>query len=358
MPYRLEKIRVEKDQISLKEVILNTQKLFNYIISKRKAIIMASIIGAVAGLSYSFFYVPKYTAVTSFVLENKKSGGLGDYANIAARFGLSNSSGGGLFQDDYNMMSFLQSRTMIARSLYSKITIGNKEQLLADRFKELKKYNKKWSEIPELRNLQFHTDSLQRTLLEDSVITFFCKEIIRNHLSVGKPDIDEAIIVITTTSEDELFSKFFNEFLLNNAVSFFLNMQTLRSLENVQILEHQVDSIRGLLNNAITSVAVSSDAYPNVNPALQRLRVPSQKRLVDVEMNKAILEELVKNLELAKITLRKETPLVQVIDTPVLPLEKLRLGKIKGTILGLMIFATATVLYYTLKRFYYSVLRD
>jgi hypothetical protein len=35
---------------------------------------------------------------------------------------------------------------------------------------------------------------------------------------------------------------------------------------------------------------------------------------VDVQANTAILTELVKQSELAKVTLRKETPLIQIID--------------------------------------------
>jgi len=48
-------------------------------------------------------------------------------------------------------------------------------------------------------------------------------------------------------------------------------------------------------------------------------------------------------LELAKITLRKETPLIQLIDQPILPLEKDKLGRFKSLIIGgfLAIFLTS-----------------
>jgi hypothetical protein len=39
-----------------------------------------------------------------------------------------------------------------------------------------------------------------------------------------------------------------------------------------------------------------------------------------------ILTELIKQVELAKVTLRKEKPLIQVIDRPILPLPKERFG--------------------------------
>jgi hypothetical protein len=96
---------------------------------------------------------------------------------------------------------------------------------------------------------------------------------------------------------------------------------------------------------ALYAAIKAHDANPNLNPAMQVLRVPSQQRQVDVQANTAILTELVKNLELAKLALRRETPLIQVIDKPVLPLEKEQLGKLKGMIIGAFLAGFLTVLY-------------
>ena len=103
---------------------------------------------------------------------------------------------------------------------------------------------------------------------------------------------------------------------------------------NMAILQKQTDSIRGELNSAITGVAVANDNTFNLNPALNVRRTPSARRQVDVQANTAILTELVKQTELAKVTLRKETPLIQVIDRPILPLAKERFGKAKGIVMG------------------------
>jgi hypothetical protein len=103
---------------------------------------------------------------------------------------------------------------------------------------------------------------------------------------------------------------------------------------NMAILQHQTDSIRAELNGAITGVAVANDNTFMLNPALNVNRAPSAKRQVDVQANTAILTELVKQTELAKVTLRKETPLIQVIDLPILPLPKEQLGKAKGVLMG------------------------
>lgn len=100
------------------------------------------------------------------------------------------------------------------------------------------------------------------------------------------------------------------------------------------VLQKQTDSIRSELNGAIAGVAVANDNTFNLNPALNVRRTPSIRRQVDVQANTAILTELVKQSELAKVTLRKETPLIQIIDKPILPLPLERFGKAKGILIG------------------------
>jgi hypothetical protein len=64
---------------------------------------------------------------------------------------------------------------------------------------------------------------------------------------------------------------------------------------NLEILQHQTDSIRSVLNEAITGVAVATDNTFNLNPALNVRRTPSAKRQIDVQANTAILTEIVKH---------------------------------------------------------------
>jgi hypothetical protein len=44
--------------------------------------------------------------------------------------------------------------------------------------------------------------------------------------------------------------------------------------------------------------------------------------------------ELIKNTELAKFTLMREEPLIQIIDKPYFPLDRKKLGRGKGGIIG------------------------
>ena len=126
---------------------------------------------------------------------------------------------------------------------------------------------------------------------------------------------------------------------------------------NVEVLQKQADSIRHELNNAINGVANESDNVYNLNPSLNIRTTPAKKRQIDVQANTAILTQLVANLELAKVSLRKETPLIQVIDKPIFPLEKIRVSKLKSILLGGIFAIFLTALYLILKKLYSDLMK-
>jgi uncharacterized protein involved in exopolysaccharide biosynthesis len=169
-------------------------------------------------------------------------------------------------------------------------------------------------------------------------------------LVVGQKDKKVSIISVDVSSTDELFAKYFAEALVKKVSDFYIDTKSKKSRENMDILERQTDSIRGELNAAITGVAVANDNTFNLNPALNVRRAPSARRQVDVQANTAILTELVKQTELAKVTLRKETPLIQIIDKPILPLKREQLGKFKGVLSGGILTALLAALYLLLKK--------
>lgn len=345
-----------KDELSIREVVRKATNWYNYLRSKIKIISLFIFSGILLGIGYSLIKKPVYTGTLTFVLENTGKSKLSGYSSIAAQFGLSiGDNAGGLFLIDDNIIAFMQSRSMVAKTLLTPVETNGKKDLLINRYIAYNGYRSDWRKNKRLSSVVFHQQP--QSMLEDSLITVFYNDIREHNLSVSKPDKKADVIYVTTNSEDELFSKNFTETLLNNVTNFYIETQTKKTGENVAILQRQVDSVQNLLNSALTGVAISNDANPNANPALQRLRVPSQRKMVEVEMNRAILEELVKNLELAKITLRRETPLVQVIDRPVLPLYKKKFGIIKGIVIGGFISGFLVIFFLTVRLYWKKITR-
>lgn len=328
-------INTDSEEISLKELVLKLKFGFNYLKSKWLMILACSILGGLAGLLYAVMKKPIYIATSTFVLEDSKGGGLGQYAGLASLAGIDIGGGnaGGIFQGD-NIIELYRSRLMLEKTLLSPITIEGKKQLLIDRYINFYKLRDKWKEKDHIPSITFYGDPAKFNRKQDSIISDLVGLFRTKILGVDKIDKRFNILKVDVATNDELFSKEFNDKLVETVNNFYAETKTKKTVQNVQILQKQADSVKRVLNSSIGGVASAIDDAPNANPALVTLRVPSQRRQVDVQANSAIYSEIVKNLEVSKISLRQETPLIQLIDQPVLPLFVDKLSKLKGILTG------------------------
>ena len=97
-------------------------------------------------------------------------------------------------------------------------------------------------------------------------------------------------------------------------------------------------------------LAEIDQSIPNPNPLSKVNLVPYQKAMIDVQANSAIYQELLKQLELAKVTHRNKIPLIQVIDSPNYPLENSRWKLFKTLIYGLISGLFLSMLFLSIKR--------
>ena len=330
-------MEVQNDEISLRELIEKGKEWYAYLLSQWKIIVLAGIIGACLGLAYSFIKKPIYTATLSFALEDEKgSGGLGGALGLASSFGIDLGGGGGSIFTGSNLTELFKSRAMVEQTLLSPVVVDGKTISLAEMYIQNQEWREKWSEKPKLKDIQFlpNTNRKYFTRVHDSILGVMYADLSKTGLTVGQKDKKIAIITIDVNSTNELFSKYFTEALVKEVSDFYVTTKSKKARMNMDILERQTDSIRRELNGAITGVAVANDNTFGLNPAMNVRRAPSARRQVDVQANTAILTELVKQTELAKVTVRKETPLIQVIDQPILPLKKEKFGKGKGIVIG------------------------
>jgi hypothetical protein len=346
---------MENDEITLKELLLKAKEWNTFLLSKWKTIVLAGSIGALLGLSYSLTKKPIYTATLTYALEDGKASG-GGLGSLATSFGLdfgNAGSNGGAFAGA-NLMELFKSRAMVEQTLLAPVTQNNKTISLAEMYIQDQKWREKWEEKPSLKNITFlpNTDKTKFTRVHDSIFGVIYGNLSKNALTVDQKDKKVAIGTITMKGANEYFVQQFNLALTKTVSDFYIETKSKRAKENMDILIRQTDSIRGELNGAITGVAVANDNTFGLNPALNVKRVPSARRQVDVQANTAILNEIVKQTELAKVTLRKETPLIQVIDQPILPLPNEKFGKVRGILLGGIIAGFLTVLVLIIRRIF------
>ena len=349
-----ENIKID-DEISLKELFSKAKEILLFFKTKWLTFFLIGAFGGILGFTIAFFQKPTYTAALTFAMEEDKGvggGGLSGALGLASSFGidLGGGGGGGAFAAS-NLSELMKSRLLVDKVLLKPIEINGKITTLAEYFIQINDLRKGWQSRPLLRELHFQPldDRSKFTFQKDSILQQIHKILInKDLLSIMQKDKKVTILTIEVTNENEFFAKTFCENIAFETSDFYIKTKNKKSRINVDVLQKQVDSIRNQLNDAIKGVASEADNVYNLNPAIKLKEVASKKRQIDVQANTVILTNLAVQLELAKITLRKETPLIQLIDQPRFPLEKLKKSKLKALISGGLIAEVTTLFFFTL----------
>lgn len=324
----------KENDISLVDIYIKLVSDLKVIWSKKITLIIAGVIGGVIGLTYALSKPIKYKSNLTFIIdETGTSGGLGALSGIASSFGLGMADGnGGLYNNQINLMNYLESRSIVESALLSKI--NNSEKTFADKFIETQEWNKNWDEDSILKKINFNAPRSSFTLKQDSILFKIYQYVKDETFEVSKIDNDGSIISINTESLNEKFAKFFPEKLLAVVSSKYIETKTKKSQENVNLLKHQADSVRACLNNALLNAAQQTDDIFGLNPSLNTHRVGIAKERIDIQSSTLLLEQLIKNLELSKMQLKDRTPVIELIDRPIMPLEEIKTSKIKSILIG------------------------
>lgn len=350
--------------MTLADILSGIKKYSNFLKSKWRFILLTFILGVSIGLYFAIKDQFKYIGQLSFVLEddNAKNGSLNGAMGIASQFGIDigGASGSGVFSGA-NLLELMKSRKVIEKVLREPLDEDPKFTV-ADLYLQTLGWQDVFKNSQKLINFNgdgFWSEKVSR-IERDSLIGIFHRNIIGENLSIDSRDKKSSIIDVKFICTNEKLAKKFVERLVAIVGDFYIETKTKKTLNNIKILQRQVDSVRFELNTALGGVVKVADETFNLNPAFSVNRLPSQKRQIDVQANTVILTELVKNLEIAKIDLRRETPLIQVVDAPVYPLPKSKLSKTKGVIFGgllsmILILGILSVVYFYKQLLYKTI---
>lgn len=351
---------MEEKELTVKELVLELKEWKNYFWSIRKKLFLIGVLGLILGAGYGFLKKPTYNALLTFALEDEKSNSMSGALSIASQFGvdLGGAKGSSAFSGP-NLLELMKSRVMVEKALLSPYP-KNPKQTLIEYYIDQKEWRKDWedSDNEQLKKCTFPigVDREKFNQTQDSILGVLHKTLTEKALNVERKVKLTTIVSVEFSDKDEFFAKYFTEALTENVSQFYIETRSKKARTNYEVLKKQTDSVRTELTNAIKGVATSNDAIFGLNPAMNVKRVPSVNRQVDVQANTAILTELVKNLELAKVDLRKETPLIQIIDTPILPLPYEKLGILKGGVLGGFLFGFFAFVYFGITKYWKQLL--
>ena len=300
-----------------------------------------------------FVQKPNYQANASFILTESSASG-GGLSTLGAQFGIDVSGltgKSGLFAGD-NILDILKSRTIVEKVLLSKVdTIdGPNSPAIIDLFMNFSKLREKWkNKNPELAKIQFNSISNKgNTRLQDSILYVVYKQVIKNNLNAERLNKKGSIILISTQSTNEQFSKLLTERTLKASRDMYIDIKTSNAQANVTRLEREADSLKKILN--AKSYQTASLMVADANPAYKQGLVPMELTQRDKTIAMSIYGELVKQLELSKWALAQQTPVIQLLDTPKYPLEdnkyKFIVYLFMGILIGLVISIGVVVIKY------------
>ena len=353
-------INNDSEEVTLKQVILKIGQLMRMLLRRKWVIIIAIIIGGALGVTAGWLKQANYIGELTFVLEETGGGGggLGAYAGIASQFGvdLGGMSGrSGVFSGD-NVLEFLKSRLMIEKTLLNPMDSTGKALSLAEYYIQFNNLRKDWADHPGIKDIRFppNADRSKFTLQQDSILHIICATLLKKNLVIEKPDKKLDFIAVKCISKDEQFSKVIVECLVQEVTTFYVETKTKRSKANVDKLQAKADSLEYLLNKKTYSAAATQDL--NRNPIRSVASVGVELATRDKLVLQTMYGEVVKNLELSKISLSQETPVIQIVDTPILPLKMSKLGKVKGFIIGSFLMGFLAVFILVLKQLYKDIM--
>ena len=337
----------EETEFTFRMLLKKWGASIGYAFTYWRVLLVAGMIGAVGGLITSWLTPITYTARLSFVVEESKQGGGSLVSALAGQFGFdmgSISGGSGMLSGD-NVLELLKSRSLVKKTLLTSY-IDSSTYSLADQYAEVYGWKESWKNSSKVGiDISFSTKKKSFTRLEDSLLQRVIKKITEDQLSISKPDKKLNFFEIDMTNRDEKLSQLFAERLLQITAEFYIETKTRRLRGNIERLQQRSDSLGALLDKKTYSAAQASAGLMDINPAYTTQTVSAEISSRNKFIQGTIYGELVKNLEVSKTSLIQETPTVQIVDYPELPLKRNRIFWAIGLVAGSLISMAVTAFY-------------
>jgi hypothetical protein len=292
------------------------------------------------GLGYTILKKPVYLARVNFVIEENKQNAGGLFSALAGQIGvdLSSLSGiSGILAGD-NVLELLKSTTMLKKVLqtpYPGDSIHSLAYKYAEAYGKLEQYNK-------LVGGDFSKPT--NTRAGDSILNAIAVKIIEKELAVYKPDRKLSVFRLDLTTKDELLSQTIGMRMINKAADQYIQTKTKRLRNNVERLQAKADSIADLLN--VRTITTAEKDIINQNPSYINTEVDIEISSREKSMLNLIYADLNKSIDLTRTALIQETPTIEIIDTPDLPLKKEEVKWYIAMPIGLLLGISSYILFF------------
>ena len=299
------------NEATLKDVIISIRDYIKELKKKIFLIFSLVFLSLIIGYFYSLSKHENYIATISFIVEDNTEGlNISSMNGMASQFGFDFGGNSPSSFSQQNVIELLKSRRIIESTLNQYSIISDVNSKFLDHY-------------VEINNLIEDSSSLNiNETFTDSITNVVWKQILKGKLSLTYQNDDASILNLNYVSPTPEFAKNFSEGLINQMSDMYSEYQTEKTRLSLKNLQNRSDSIFYELQQAERNLARVKDRNTKVITSSGRL--DEIKYMREVKVLNAMYLELVKNLEVLKMTLLEDTPIIQVVDYPILPLQSIK----------------------------------
>ena len=315
-------MRQYNDEIQLKDILIKFSDYIAYLLKMKFVIIGCFLVFSILGVLVAFNSDVEYTATQTFVVEDaQQRAGIGSMVGIASQFGfdLAGSSSNTFSQN--NVLALLKSRGVVEAALMQKDTIAGKIDLFIEHYLSINNLREGWSKEEGFLPISYAN---RITYVHDSISGNVWMDIVENKLVVETQD-QTNISSLSYSSVSQEFAKEFVDALIREMEKMHIAHKTAKARNTLDLLQNRADSVFFELELAEEEFARVKDVNQRIIKASGRLKELQLMRKVEV-LNTMYLE-IIKNVELAKMTLLNQTPIIAITGKPKLPLKEKKASK-------------------------------
>lgn len=325
------------DEINLLEFFISIKKWILFFFRYRY-LLLFSIFLATVGVTIWYKYQPiEYRADLTLMLSDDIGSQVSGLSGILGQFGLPVSSG------KYNidkLLEIAQSRAIIEVVLFNKKNIGGQEDYIANHIIKLYALNTRWTKKSlDFESFRFNSSQLDSfSNQENYALKNIYKLIVGSENNEGLLTMDYGRDhYIMTSSFASLSDTLSVEFVKRHFVVL-KEYYTSKAIEKQRHAFNLVQAKRDSINNALKITEMSIAGYKDRTvgsfsnfPGASLSELNTQSILLKTALAKA--EE---NLAIASFALESNTPLIQLIDEPIYPIESISTSWTRILILSIM----------------------
>ena len=303
--------------------VLNASHLFHKYLKIFKnhiiKIIVLTIIGVLFGAYFAATKESKFKSHFSLFFDSGNGGNINQYLGLAQSFGFDLGSGKNDMSPE-NIAELAISKHIIYKTLFSTVDENGNSKTLVNLYLDS-------IGVPEINPSSIFTYDFRIKSKVDTNLTkneSILINYIYNELKSRKINIDisskTSVIKFHVELPNEHVAYVFSKSFIHSIKCFLEKRTSKRKLETIKILSNKSDSIKSILIESEEKLASISDKNNYV--VRKKARLEELRLAREIEILSTMYALNLRNLEIAKFTYQETRDAYNILDRPMLPLEK------------------------------------